>query len=232
MIAYPSGDIDRRLLRHWHCLGGIDEVGRGAIAGPLAVGIVVIDEKSGPPPTGIADSKMLSPAARTALVDPIREWALASAIGWASTQEVSELRMTRALRLASLRAYALVATTLEYQGLAPVGAVLLDGRYDFLSEPEQKRLIGEVPLTIPDPWAEGNPDIPVATMARADQHSHVVAAASILAKVARDRYMGEICDPGYSWKSNKGYAAPAHIEALRKLGVSQHHRRAWRLPGV
>lgn len=231
MRVIPTGEVDRALLDSWGSLAGVDEVGRGALAGPLAVGVVVVDRECGPAPEGVADSKTLRPSVREALVEPIGSWARASAIGWASPSEVSSAGVTAALRMASLRAFALVKWQLQCGGHTPLGAVLLDGKHDYLSNPIPA-LFGADSTALPDPWETGPTALPVATMVKADLHSQVVAAASIIAKVARDRYMCDVRDPGYGWASNKGYGAKSHLEGLASLGVSSQHRLGWRLPGV
>ncbi len=232
MVNYPSGEIDRRLLSSWGILAGVDEVGRGSLAGPLAVGVVAVSSACGEAPQGLADSKQLRPAVRERMVPSIRSWALASAVGWASAAEISDWGVTVALRTASLRALALVRRSLDAGCEGDVGGVLLDGRHDFLSSAREPALFdeGEGP-SVCDPWS-GGPGFPVATLVKADQDSHVVAAASVLAKVARDHFMASLADEGYGWRSNKGYASPTHLAALREKGPAREHRRGWKLPGV
>lgn len=231
MISFPDGSVDRALIDSWGSVAGVDEVGRGAIAGPLAVGVVVVDAGCGDAPAGITDSKALSALAREQLVRPIQRWARASAVGWASPTEISHLGVTTALRTASLRAFALVEVQLARGAFPPLGAVLLDGKHDYLSAPAPGLFDEDAPA-VRDPWAQSNGGPTVATLVKADLHSQVVAAASIIAKVARDRYMVEIRDPGYGWGSNKGYGSKVHLEALRRRGVSSRHRLGWKLPGV
>ena len=231
MKVFPTGDVDRAFLESWSSLAGVDEVGRGAIAGPLAVGVVVIDRNCVPAPAGVAASKTLKPHVREALVEPIRSWSRASAVGWASPSEICAVGLTVALRIASLRAFALVGRHLRCGGYPPLGAVLLDGKHDYLST-STRGLFGVDAEELPDPWVDGPASLPVATMVKADLHSQVVAAASILAKVARDRYMCDLRDPGYGWASNKGYGAKVHMDALQRLGMSHQHREGWSLGGV
>jgi len=196
----------------------MDECGRGALAGPASVGVVVVDATTRPIPSGLRDSKLLSPAAREALAPRVERWAAASAVGHATAAEVDELGIIGALRLAGLRA-------LDGVGVE-VDLVLLDGVHDWLTPPTQAALFGaDVPaLRVP----------PVVTEVKGDLRCAGVAAASVLAKVARDGLMdGVAADfPGYGLERNKGYASPDHIEALRRLGASDVHRRSWRLPGV
>lgn len=231
MTQLPDGGVDRRLVASWGVLGGVDEVGRGALAGPLAVGLVVVDGQCGEGPRGVADSKALSARVRQTLVGPIQEWARASAVGWASPVEICDLGVTEALRLAALRALDQAGRQVASQGSAPLGGILLDGKHDYLSG-DTPSLFTSATRGPADPWAEGPGALPVATMVKADRHSVAVAAASIIAKVARDTYMESIADPGYGWASNKGYGSKRHIQGLKKLGPSARHRLSWRLPGV
>ncbi len=216
----PSLRVERALQRDGHrVLAGMDEVGRGALAGPVTVGVVLIDETSRTAPQGVRDSKLLQPHARERMVPRIERWALAYAVGHASADEIDEVGIIAALRLAGLRA-------LDACGVRP-DLVILDGNHDWLTAPEDVGLLalarGEVP-----------PTPPVTTMVKADLRCSSVAAASVLAKVTRDRLMVELGREvvGYGWSENKGYAAPEHLEALRRLGPSVWHRRSWRLPGA
>ncbi len=230
MTHFPDGGVDRRLIASWEVLGGVDEVGRGALAGPVAVGLVVVDGQCGSGPEGVADSKALSPRVRASLVGPIREWARASAVGWSTPTEICDWGVTEALRVAALRALAQVGRQVASQGGAALGGILLDGKHDYITG-SAPSLFSRAEGTPDDPWADGG-TLPVATMVQADRHSVAVAAASIIAKVARDTYMESIADPGYGWASNKGYGSKQHILGLEKLGPSARHRRCWRLPGV
>lgn len=215
----PSLRVERALQRDGHrVLAGMDEVGRGALAGPVSVGVVVIDESCRSAPTGVADSKLLTPPAREALVPRIRRWCLAHAVGHAWPREIDEVGIIAALRLAGTRALA---------GL-PVAPdlVILDGNHDWLTPPEQVGLFA---------YADDGPSAPpVTTMVKADLRCSSVAAASVLAKVTRDAIMVELAGehPAYHWSDNKGYAAPEHLAALATHGPCAAHRRSWRLPGA
>ena len=220
----PSEDVDGALLASWGNLAGIDEVGRGALAGPLAVGVVIIDRRCGPAPKGITDSKALRPGRREALADPIRRWGASLGVVWATPGEICALGLTPALRLAALRGLALANTSLTRRGLPTAQGVLLDGKHDYLSGPASL-----FPSEVPDPWL-GKRRPPVATLVKADLRSKAVGAASILAKVARDHYMRSIADPVYGWAANSGYGSAAHLAALRSLGISSRHRSGWNLP--
>ncbi|SDQ76072.1 ribonuclease HII [Quadrisphaera sp. DSM 44207] len=212
----PSLRAERALLRAGHPLvAGVDEVGRGALAGPVTVGVVVVTAATPSAPPGLRDSKLLTPAAREALVPRLRRWAPAWAVGHAEPGEVDALGVLRALRLAGTRALAQLPEAPE--------AVLLDGSYDWLTRPP------------PPPGAAPPPRLPaVRTRVKADLRCAAVAAASVLAKVARDAIMVERArdHPGYGWEANKGYSCAEHSDALRRLGPCAQHRRSWRLPGV
>lgn len=130
-MTTASRDLEVSLARRWGIVAGMDEVGRGALAGPVAVGVALIGVDATPVPEGLTDSKALTARRREALVDPVREWALASAVGYASPQEIDDWGIIAALRLAGRRALAEVAS----YGLVP-GGVLLDGSHDWLSAPD------------------------------------------------------------------------------------------------
>lgn len=188
----------------------VDEVGRGALAGPVVVGIVGVQSAMGEPPKGIRDSKLLTISARERLFPQISQWALCVSTGQASSREIDEIGIMGALALATQRGLEhlrFVNTRFTPQ------AVLLDGNTNFLSEVTE---------------------LPVFTEIKGDLNCLGIAAASVIAKVTRDRYMQALDKdiPGYSWGRNKGYASPQHIEALQALGVSAEHRISWKLPGV
>lgn len=217
-------------------LAGCDEVGRGALAGPVSVGIVVIDPQVSRVPGGLADSKLLTPARREALVPAIRRWVRASAVGHAAPEEIDEWGLTRALRLAGLRALA----DLE---IAP-DILLLDGSFDWLTP-----RVSEPATEEPGLWELGERDFgeagesenvppwpvlsvpPVVTQVKADLTCASVAAASVLAKTTRDAMMVDLArtHPHFGWDANKGYASDQHRDQLRVHGPCNHHRRSWRL---
>jgi len=224
----PTLREERRLLREGHPLvAGVDEVGRGALAGPVSVGIVVVDAAVRTAPTGVRDSKLLAPAAREELVPRLRRWALAYAVGHAEPDEIDRFGIIAALRLAGRRALATLPTT--------PSCVVLDGSHDWLTPPVAPPTLFDLDLL----GREVAPDVPlpaepaVVTMVKADLRCTAVAAASVLAKVERDAIMvARAADhPDYGWQDNKGYSAPEHAEALRRLGPCAQHRRSWSLPG-
>lgn len=218
MSPAPSLRHERRLLREGRtALACSDEVGRGALSGPVTIGMVVVTEQTRTAPQGVRDSKLLTPAAREALVPKIRRWAPVHGVGHATPAEIDEYGIIAAMRLAGHRALAQLAVRPD--------AVLLDGNHDYLSIPEQAALFG------PPGLADEVP--PVTTMIKADMRCAAVAAASILAKTARDAIMVQLATehPEYGWELNKGYSAPEHIAALAQHGPTLHHRRSWSLPG-
>lgn len=219
-------------------VGAMDEVGRGCLAGPVSVGIVVSDLVRRVP-TGLRDSKLLPSHRREALVRPIQSWALACAVGHASAAEIDDVGIMAALALAGRRALAAIHAA----GLVPA-VLLLDGNHDWFTRrvdlfsaledgsvgqsfPAGQR-VPAGPAILP----EHEPRVVVRI--KADMTCTGVAAASILAKVERDAMMREAhaADPRYAWDENKGYASPSHIAALAQHGPSGLHRRSWRLPGV
>lgn len=217
-IPVPTLEVELELARRCgpgrRIVVGLDEVGRGALAGPVAVGAVAIEIRDGvcsPLPDGVRDSKRLSPKRREALAAPIRESSAAHAIGWASAAEIDRVGIMDALAAAAIRA-------LEGLGASGIGpdAILLDG---------------DVDVVTPALAASGAVVPPVALRVGADRDCASVAAASILAKVARDALLVELDAqaPGYSWARNKGYGSAAHREAIGRLGPHREHRRSWNL---
>lgn len=134
-----------------------------------------------------------------------------------------------ALRLAALRALASLPPTVR------PGYVLLDGVHDWLASSTDLFAAAAGESACVAATGRAPQEIltaPVRTIVKGDDSVAVIAAASVLAKVERDELMARQVDPGYGWAQNKGYAAPAHVAGLRRLGPSQFHRRSWRLPGV
>lgn len=220
----PTLRQERGLLGEGALLvGGMDEVGRGALAGPVSVGLVVVDAATPTAPRGLTDSKLLSPSAREVLVEPVRRWAVAWAVGHAGPAEIDAHGIVAALRLAGRRALAQVR-----RSVGDVDVVLLDGSHDWLSRPHADlfEAAGEDPggaLDAPEPG--------VRTLVKADLQCSSVAAASVLAKVERDGLLARLAAqyPHFAWEQNKGYAAPAHLDGLRRRGPTPQHRRSWNL---
>nr|WP_250649322.1 MULTISPECIES: ribonuclease HII [unclassified Actinomyces] len=227
----PDRALETEELGRHTLVGGMDEVGRGALAGPVTVGLAVVSRSTPDAfPQGLADSKQLTARRRETLVEPCRQWALDWAVASAGPAEIDALGIIGALRLAGRRALAEVTA----RGHAP-GLIILDGTSDWLSPPAADLLSGLPSASAPEegPAAETGPGLPaVRTQVKGDACCAVVAAASVLAKVHRDALMSALEDPGYGWASNKGYTSAAHIEGLARLGAGEHHRRSWRLPGL
>jgi ribonuclease HII len=178
---------------------GVDEVGRGAWAGPLMVGAAVLPRDRRV--YRVRDSKMLTEAERERLFDRIASWCVAWAVGAASQEECDELGMAEAQRIAARRA-------LEGLGVAP-DHVLIDGKWDFVTS------VGG--------------GLRTQRIVKGDATCLSISAASILAKVTRDRHMRLEAPnfPAYDFDSNKGYPCPRHKMALQAWGPTSIHRRTW-----
>jgi ribonuclease HII len=211
-VADPTLELERELLGAGAAFViGCDEVGRGALAGPVAVGMAALGPDHGAFPAGLRDSKMLSEKRREALHPAVSEWVPHSAVGMASAGEVDELGITACLGLAGRRAL----VELHHLGVPLLDSVvLLDGSHDWLTP------------------ALAHP-VPVRVRVKADRDCASVAAASVLAKVHRDRLMAAWHEeaPEYGWAGNKGYGSAAHLDAIPARGASGIHRRTW-LTGV
>lgn len=211
-VAEPTLEVESALFAEGApVVIGCDEVGRGAIAGVVAVGVCALLPGADAPPAGLRDSKLLSPAKREQLAPLVHEWATAVAVGVAEPGEVDAHGIIAALGLAARRG--LIA--LHEAGI-DVGAstVLLDGSHDWLTPA----------LTSP-------PSIRVRP--KADRDCASVAGASVVAKVHRDSLM--VADatrwPQFGWEGNKGYGSAAHLAAVAEFGPSPRHRMTWlRLP--
>ena len=194
----PTRSIEKELWTQGHdVVVGIDEVGRGAWAGPLMVGAAVLPRDRRV--NGVRDSKVLTESGREHLFDRVAAWSDAWAVGEATQQECDDLGMAAAQRLAARRAIAAL-------GVRPDAAVV-DGSWDFVT-PQ----VTHVEMRV-----------------KADLHCLSVAAASILAKVTRDRLMRAAAQhyPHWSFDTNKGYPCPLHKTALQGYGPSAIHRRTW-----
>ena len=219
----PTLAFERALASEGHrFVAGCDEVGRGALAGPVSVGIVVVDLEALKGLQGVRDSKLLSPTQREALVPRILRWSVAAAVGHASAEEIDAGGLVAGLRAAGTRAWASVLGTVRPD------VVILDGNHDWLSVRTQEE------LSRTDGTTTVQPDgctVPVHPRVKADLTCLSVAAASVLAKVERDARMVELAGhhPGFGWDVNKGYATGAHRAALHDAGPSEYHRRTWRL---
>jgi ribonuclease HII len=192
----PSLEVERRLWAAGNeIVVGIDEVGRGAWAGPLTLAAAVVPRDRRV--YKVRDSKVLTEHERESLFERIADWVTAWGVGHASHEECDELGMSEAQRLAARRA-------LDDLGMTP-DRVLIDGNWDFVGGGNTDRLV------------------------KGDARCLSIAAASILAKVTRDRLMRAEAEhhPYWSFDDNKGYPCPRHKVALRGLGPSAIHRRSW-----
>ncbi|MDE0573417.1 ribonuclease HII [Demequina sp. B12] len=212
---------------------GIDEVGRGALAGPVTVGLCAVARCS-TWPAGLADSKKLSHSRRLSMVDALAEhdgvgFGLARVVAHATAAEIDTYGIVAALRLAGMRGL----HDLELLGIH-ADAVLLDGKHDWLTPPQLDLFAG-----VEDPGSPASapyPDVttpPVTMVIKGDDLCASIAAASIGAKVERDAIMAEahLAHPQYGWEGNKGYGAAVHLDALRTHGPTALHRQSWSLPG-
>jgi ribonuclease HII len=174
---------------------GVDEVGRGPLAGPVVAAAVILDRKR--IPKGLNDSKQLSEEEREEIYPRIMEMAVAVGVGAASVDEIDLINIRQATHMAMARAVRALPVAAEF--------ALVDGN---------------------DP-----PPLPCRcdTLVGGDARSVSIAAASIIAKVTRDRLMIALHDqhPGYNWRSNKGYGTPEHYVGLKAHGVTVHHRRSF-----
>jgi ribonuclease HII len=176
-------------------IAGVDEVGRGPLAGPVVAAAVILDPSR--PIRGLRDSKLLTPQRREVLAEQIRACALAWALGRAEVEEIDSINILRASLLAMQRAVSALPRAPE--------VVLVDGN-------QCPRLA-----------------CPVQSVVKGDSLVAAISAASILAKVSRDREMVELDAryPGYGLAQHKGYASRAHLAALEALGASPLHRRSY-----
>ncbi|MDB4213252.1 ribonuclease HII [Octadecabacter sp.] len=176
-------------------VAGVDEVGRGPLAGPVTAAAVILDPTN--IPDGLNDSKALSAKKREAL-EPLIFANAEVSIAHATVEEIDEINILRASHLAMERAIA---------GLGRVGHALIDGNM--------------IPRGL---------IVPATTIIKGDARSVSISAASIVAKICRDRMMVELAQqyPGYGWDTNAGYGSKSHISALQNLGVTPHHRRSFK----
>ncbi|MFQ6547010.1 ribonuclease HII [Aestuariibius sp. 2305UL40-4] len=177
------------------CIAGVDEVGRGPLAGPVVAAAVVLDPTC--IPEGLNDSKALTARRREALCDAVQA-AHAVGIGQASVEEIDALNILQASHLAMVRAIAALPSAPDH--------LLIDGN----------RLPADLPCA-------------AETIVKGDARSLSIAAASIVAKVWRDRLMVDLAQqcPGYGWERNAGYGSKEHRDAIQNLGITPFHRRSF-----
>src|SRR5215831_361820 len=176
-------------------VAGVDEAGRGPLAGPVVAAAVILDRKR--VPRGLNDSKQLTAEAREELFPQIMARAVAVGVGEACVDEIDLINIRQATHLAMARAVRALSVAATF--------ALVDGN--------------DAPAL----------PCPCDTLIDGDARSVSIAAASIIAKVTRDRMMIRLHDehPGYNWKSNKGYGTPEHYAGLRLHGATVHHRRSF-----
>jgi len=197
--SWPSFLRGSYLLNYFNYVAGVDEVGRGALAGPVVAGIVLIDKKYSPI-DGVNDSKILSSAKRLFIFDQVKKTkGLHWSVGFASNQEIDLYGIRQATYLAMIRAYWSLA-------LKP-DVVLVDG----------VKSVKNLPFSNVFYYPHG------------DSKSHLIALASIIAKVVRDRFMERysLIYPQYSWHKNKGYGTKQHFDAIKEHGATEFHRQSF-----
>jgi ribonuclease HII len=214
----PGLGEERRLRKEgFEWVGGVDEVGRGAWAGPLTIGVAVVRPRVQlrSMPTWLRDSKQLSEARREGIFEAVGAWCQTWAVGHSTAAECDEMGMTEAWRVAAHRA-------LSQLDLVPA-ALIVDGPTNLLRRTNLDRQPSL--FTAEEDAFEGL----VRPIVDADAHCASVAAASVLAKVVRDRMMREESEhfPAYAFERNKGYPSLVHKTALRGYGPSAIHRRSW-----
>ena len=196
-------DFDRKMLKQGTCIAGLDEAGRGALAGPVFVGCIVVPGEvlmDSEMMDRVNDSKQLSEVSREELFAGLSEnEKIEIGLGQADNREIDDVGINEAAKRAATRAFNSCST--------PVNLLLLDGGLGVESEPACE------------------------TLEKGDEKSFHVAAASILAKVARDRYMrSRAADfPGYGWKTNVGYGTEEHRQAVRGNGLTPLHRKSYNI---
>ena len=188
---------------------GIDEVGRGPYAGPLVIGACILGDWQNSENAEwiekLTDSKKLSAKRREELYVLIKEKALATATGWVSSAEIDEIGLSEALRLATRRAVEQIQKT-----KVPFSEIIIDGTMNFLAGTKLEKY--------------------VSTLKKGDFLVKEISAASILAKVERDKYMAELdaVYPEYGFGKHVGYGTAAHQKAMEEFGLTPEHRRSFR----
>lgn len=200
-MTSPSLSVELALLERFETVIGVDEVGRGALAGPVAVGAAAFSRQTETAfPSGLKDSKLLSEVKREALAPLVQSW-LPHSVGYSSVDLIEAAGITKALEQA-----AVAAITPLISGST---VVLLDGSHNWL--------------------ALSGLEVEYVVRVKADRDCAVVSAAALVAKVQRDQLMRELheLEPYFGFAGNKGYSSEQHIAALREYGPSNHHRKSW-----
>lgn len=210
---FPTTEFERTLGDARYIIG-IDEVGRGAIAGPVAVGAFVLDLQTLEQkviPAKLQDSKLMTEKNRNTVFDELSIWEPGYAVGFVDAVEIDREGIVWALSQAAVRALTQLNETPTVREAIAAGQVhiLLDGTHNWLSS-----VVSRIPVTV---------------RPKADRDCVSVSAAACLAKVTRDRFMVELAKdhPHYLLDGHKGYASAAHIEAIREHGPSKIHRVSW-----
>lgn len=197
-MTFPSLELERELLQLHGSIIGLDEVGRGALAGPVAVGAFYFTaEQLGEMPEGLRDSKLIAESKRPLVSERVEAWG-SSAVGMASALEIEEIGITKALALAARRAMA---------NLSKPGLILLDGSHNWLGSE-----LGQVRVQTKADRDCGS--VAAASVVAKVQRDELMASLE-------QHY------PQYGFAQNKGYSSPAHIAALREHGPSSEHRTSW-----
>jgi ribonuclease HII len=200
----PSLQFERELWKSGVShIAGLDEAGRGALAGPVAVGAVVLPPDVPHLPrtlAGCRDSKQMTPRQRDQCAPIIKEIALVWSVSFAAPEEIDALGIVGAIRLAGMRAVASLSTPLDF-------------------------LLTDFRLELPES------ELPQTSLPKGDERCLSIAAASILAKTTRDAYMRELDSqyPGYGLGQNKGYGTQAHRSEMKRLGYSPVHRKTFQI---
>lgn len=200
-MAYPSLELEFELLQNFNQIIAVDEVGRGALAGPVAVGAAVFTkETSESIPLGLRDSKLISETKRDPIGLLARDW-VEHRVGYGGVFEIEEFGITKALEKAAIAAILPL--------VRPGTVVLLDGSHNWLSE--------------------SGLAVDYLVRVKADRDCASVSAAALIAKTERDELMRGLHEefPIYDWQGNKGYASEKHIAAIREFGPVIHHRTSW-----
>ena len=203
MIVNPNLTYEKRLWSCYQYIAGLDEAGRGALAGPVAVGAVILPKdktRLSRTLAGVRDSKQMTPLERDSLAPRIKEAALAWSVAFASAEEIDTQGIVPATRLAAIRALQGLSISPEY-------------------------LLTDFRLELPQL------DISQTSLVKGDVHCLSIAAASVLAKTARDEYMSQldIEYPNYGLGKHKGYGTQAHRLAMKRWGYSSIHRKSFSL---
>jgi ribonuclease HII len=203
MLSSPDLAHEKKLWRAYPYIAGLDEAGRGALAGPVCVGAVILpagNARLRATLSGVRDSKQLTPLGRERLAPRIKNIALGWAVGFSSAAEIDQLGIVPATRLAASRAVAELAIFPDF-------------------------LLTDFRLELPEL------DVPQAALVKGDQRSLSIASASILAKTARDELLTEMDAqyPQYGFAKHKGYGTLYHRRAILQFGFSPAHRKTFQI---